>query len=88
MLGGRGQDALLRVQAADKEIEMTDHDRPSDLVRDGCPAPPSARSRPYDGGDDEEAMKDVVDPELMVNVVDLGLVCGSTSTTTSTPRST
>ncbi len=33
-----------------------------------------------------EAMKDVVDPELGINVVDLGLIYGVRSTTT-TPRS-
>jgi hypothetical protein len=38
--------------------------------------------------DVEEAMKDVVDPELGINVVDLGLVYGCTSTTTTSPRST
>lgn len=32
--------------------------------------------------DVNEAMKDVVDPELGINVVDLGLVYGSTSTST------
>ena len=50
--------------------------RPSDLVKDELPdvdAPMSALPT-----EDEvlEAMKDVVDPELMVNVVDLGLVYG------------
>lgn len=55
--------------------------RPSDLVKDdlpdvplGAPATPSAIP-----SEEEifEAMKDVVDPELMVNVVDLGLVYGA-----------
>ena len=48
--------------------------RPSDLVDDTFPdstAPPSARPSLEDL---TEAMRDVVDPELMVNVVDLGLV--------------
>ena len=50
--------------------------RPSDLVKDELPdvdAPMSALPT-----EDEVlvAMKDVVDPELMVNVVDLGLVYG------------
>ena len=35
-----------------------------------------------------EAMHDVVDPELGINVVDLGLVYGSTSTTTTWRSST
>lgn len=50
--------------------------RPSDLVDDTFPdstAPPSARPSIEDL---TEAMRDVVDPELMVNVVDLGLVYG------------
>lgn len=50
--------------------------RPSDLVDDTFPdstAPPSARPTMEDL---TEAMRDVVDPELMVNVVDLGLVYG------------
>lgn len=50
--------------------------RPSDLVEDTFPdstAPPSARPSIDDL---TEAMRDVVDPELMVNVVDLGLVYG------------
>ncbi|MFT3861634.1 metal-sulfur cluster assembly factor [Micropruina sp.] len=50
--------------------------RPSDLVDDTFPdstAPPTARPSLDDL---TEAMRDVVDPELMVNVVDLGLVYG------------
>ena len=50
--------------------------RPSDLVDDTFPdstAPPTARPSIDDL---TEAMRDVVDPELMVNVVDLGLVYG------------
>ena len=50
--------------------------RPSDLVDDTVPdstAPPSAAPSLEDL---TEAMRDVVDPELMVNVVDLGLVYG------------
>ncbi len=59
--------------------------RPSDLVRDtfpdavGVPGAPASdapdRQRPSIE-DLEEAMREVVDPELMVNVVDLGLVYG------------
>ena len=51
--------------------------RPSDLVKDDLPDvdAPTMTALPTE---DEvlEAMKDVVDPELMVNVVDLGLVYG------------
>jgi len=55
---------------------MSQNIRPSDLVQDVFPdqvggAKPSEE-------DVLEAMKDVVDPELMVNVVDLGLVYGIT----------
>lgn len=64
--------------------ETTEGVRPSDLVRDTLPdEEPAAQP---DGGavtrslptvdDIVEAMKDVIDPELMVNVVDLGLVYG------------
>jgi metal-sulfur cluster biosynthetic enzyme len=52
--------------------------RPSDLVRDDLPdldAPVGASSAPS-MEDLTEAMKDVVDPELGINVVDLGLVYG------------
>ncbi|PIE21163.1 MAG: metal-sulfur cluster biosynthetic enzyme [Arachnia propionica] len=50
-------------------------DKPSDRVKDTLPdvaAPPQVATQ------DEiyEAMKDVVDPELMINVVDLGLLYG------------
>lgn len=57
---------------------MNDSDsRPSDLVKDTFPdaAPVAGVSSPS-VEDIEEAMRDVVDPELMVNVVDLGLVYG------------
>ncbi len=59
---------------------MSTEPRPSDLVRDtfpdagpGAPASGVVTERPSID-DLEEAMRDVVDPELMVNVVDLGLV--------------
>lgn len=59
---------------------MTESPRPSDLVKDTFPdAVASAAGVPADRPsieDLEEAMRDVVDPELMVNVVDLGLVYG------------
>jgi metal-sulfur cluster biosynthetic enzyme len=62
------------------DIQAHEVPRPSDLVRDELPA---------DGNDGttllsaaptieelEEALKDVVDPELGINVVDLGLIYG------------
>jgi metal-sulfur cluster biosynthetic enzyme len=55
---------------------MSEPVRPSDLVNDTFPdAVPNVRPTEDDV---LEAMKDVVDPELMVNVVDLGLVYGVT----------
>ena len=55
--------------------------RPSDLVADDLPEIDlGERSGEPDGGpsldDIEEALKDVVDPELGINVVDLGLIYG------------
>ena len=55
--------------------------RPSDLVADDLPevdlgepsAPPNGRPPLQDV---EEALKDVVDPELGINIVDLGLIYG------------
>jgi metal-sulfur cluster biosynthetic enzyme len=55
---------------------MTQNIRPSDLVQDVFPDSVGG-ARPSEE-DVLEAMKDVVDPELMVNVVDLGLVYGIT----------
>lgn len=53
---------------------MTENPRPSDLVRDTFPdAVPTELANVEDL---EEALRDVVDPELMVNIVDLGLVYG------------
>ena len=51
---------------------------PSDLVRDELPATPAAAvdSSQPSMEDLTEALKDVVDPELGINVVDLGLVYG------------
>ena len=61
---------------------MSEQVRPSDLVRDtlpgdedAAPASEEVLERPTIE-ELEEAMRDVVDPELMVNVVDLGLVYG------------
>lgn len=53
---------------------MSENPRPSELVDDTFPD--SAMSARPSEDDVLEAMKDVVDPELMVNVVDLGLVYG------------
>lgn len=54
---------------------MTENQRPSDLVQDFFPDPARHAFAPTEE-DVLEAMKEVVDPELMVNVVDLGLVYG------------
>lgn len=51
--------------------------RPSDLVKDELPDDNPTKPIPTEE-EIEEAMKDVVDPELMVNVVDLGLLYGVT----------
>jgi metal-sulfur cluster biosynthetic enzyme len=67
-----------------KENAMTDTQasetvRPSDLVRDDLPAvdlDDQALSARPTIEDLEEALKDVVDPELGINVVDLGLIYG------------
>ena len=50
--------------------------RPSDLVTDELPAAEAAWSARPSLEDLEEALKDVVDPELGINVVDLGLIYG------------
>ena len=42
----------------------------------GMPEPPASRADEPSVDDIEEAMRDVVDPELGINVVDLGLVYG------------
>ena len=59
---------------------MTTQPRPSDLVRDTFPdstdAAASGAVAVASVEDVEEAMREVVDPELMVNVVDLGLLYG------------
>jgi metal-sulfur cluster biosynthetic enzyme len=56
---------------------MSESVRPSDLVNDTFPDADVPNVRPTED-DVLEAMKDVVDPELGVNVVDLGLVYGVT----------
>jgi metal-sulfur cluster biosynthetic enzyme len=55
---------------------MTEETRPSDLVRDNLPGEPVKITQAPSIDDLEEALRDVIDPELMVNVVDLGLVYG------------
>ena len=59
----------------------TPEQRPSDLVKDQLPdveltQPTTPVSAAPTEDEVLEAMKDVVDPELLVNVVDLGLVYG------------
>ncbi|RMB59740.1 metal-sulfur cluster assembly factor [Tessaracoccus antarcticus] len=56
---------------------QNDTQRPSDLVKDELPDVDVARAVPSEE-EIEEAMKDVVDPELFVNIVDLGLLYGVT----------
>jgi len=56
---------------------VTDTSEGTEVVRGaaGMPEPPAASSTATPSLDDlEEAMRDVVDPELGINVVDLGLV--------------
>lgn len=64
-------------QSATDQTGSAEVERPSDLVQDDLPdvdaAPLSAAPTVEDL---TEAMKDVVDPELGINVVDLGLVYG------------
>ena len=57
---------------------MTVENTEEDVVRGaaGMPEPPPAPSGSAELDDIEEAMRDVVDPELGINVVDLGLVYG------------
>jgi metal-sulfur cluster biosynthetic enzyme len=57
---------------------MTVDNTEEDVVRGaaGMPEPPPAPSGNAVLDDIEEAMRDVVDPELGINVVDLGLVYG------------
>ena len=54
--------------------------RPSELVQDDLPDVPSGATSLSRAtiADIEEALKDVVDPELGINVVDLGLIYGVT----------
>lgn len=53
--------------------------RPSDLVKDELPDVGDVAVKKVPTEEEVfEAMKDVVDPELMVNIVDLGLLYGAT----------
>jgi metal-sulfur cluster biosynthetic enzyme len=64
-------------QTTDADQQAREAVRPSDLVRDDLPDTdlPDWPSRPS-VEDVTEALKDVVDPELGINVVDLGLIYG------------
>ena len=57
-----------------------DNSHLEDLVRGaaGMPEPPQRQDGEPSVDDLEEAMRDVVDPELGINVVDLGLIYGLT----------
>ncbi len=63
----------------DTQTPLTEDVRPSDLVRDELPVvsldDAELTARPT-LDDLYEALKDVVDPELGINVVDLGLIYG------------
>ena len=67
----------MTVENTATENTGTENQPADDVVRGaaGMPEPPTA---PAEGDleDIEEAMRDVVDPELGINVVDLGLVYG------------
>jgi len=70
--------------AETSETQQSAAMRPSELVQDDLPDVSSAGASNGDYGpaaratvaDIEEALKDVVDPELGINVVDLGLIYG------------
>ncbi len=61
---------------------MTTENSTEDVVRGaaGMPEPPAASTSDPSVDDLEEAMRDVVDPELGINVVDLGLLYGISAT--------
>ena len=63
-------------QTADTDQGAQETPRPSDLVRDELPDVDLGTSSPPSVEDVTEALKDVVDPELGINVVDLGLIYG------------
>ena len=56
--------------------EIAAEPRPSDLVSDALPDVDAGWTSRPSLEDLEEALKDVVDPELGINVVDLGLIYG------------
>jgi metal-sulfur cluster biosynthetic enzyme len=56
------------------ETEAQAASRPSDLVRDELPTVDATPSAAPTQEDLYEALRDVVDPELGINVVDLGLI--------------
>jgi len=62
------------------DVQAHEAPRPSDLVRDELPASGNDGSTLLSASPTieelEEALKDVVDPELGINVVDLGLIYG------------
>jgi metal-sulfur cluster biosynthetic enzyme len=62
------------------QVPVVASGRPSDLVQDDLPdVGPTGDQTPVSRAtvaDIEEALKDVVDPELGINVVDLGLIYG------------
>jgi len=60
----------------DGVAEHTDQDEQVVRGAAGMPEPPAAAAAAPELDDLEEAMRDVVDPELGINVVDLGLVYG------------
>ena len=50
----------------------------TDRTTEQAPAPAAAGPTPPNIADIEESLRDVVDPELGINVVDLGLIYGIT----------
>lgn len=64
---------------AERAASGTPDDVPAVAVSEAAPAPsdPKPAVRKATTDEIEEAMKDVVDPELGINVVDLGLVYGT-----------
>ena len=65
-------------QTSDTQVSGTPVSDTDEVVRGaaGMPEPPAQPAGAVSSEDLEEAMRDVVDPELGINVVDLGLVYG------------
>jgi metal-sulfur cluster biosynthetic enzyme len=65
-----GEDALVSAE------DQMSTEQETEIVRgvEGLPEPPAPKADVAALDDVEEAMRDVVDPELGINVVDLGLV--------------